>query len=86
LQTAEWLAEEHRRLRAELEGREQERSLLVNIGRDLERAGHCPAEVVHQRLSGLDQAFAAVRKEWALKADLLEQAINTKINYFSLQF
>uniref|UniRef100_A0A914LZG0 Uncharacterized protein n=1 Tax=Meloidogyne incognita TaxID=6306 RepID=A0A914LZG0_MELIC len=72
LQTAEWLAEEHRRLRAELEGREQERSLLVNIGRDLERAGHCTAEIVHQRLSGLDQAFAAAVQWHAFQREALQ--------------
>jgi hypothetical protein len=75
LQTAEWLAEEHRRLRAELEGREMERAELARLGQDLVNSEYCAAKEVDHKMAQLEAAFGAVRKEWALKADWLEQAV-----------
>lgn len=73
LQTAEWLAGEHQRLRAEMEGREAERKELAKAGRRLGEEGHCVVEEVALRLEQLREAFDAVRKEWTLREEWLEQ-------------
>ncbi|KAI3422187.1 hypothetical protein GPALN_012720 [Globodera pallida] len=75
LQTAEWMAGEHRRLKAEMDGRETERSELGKVGRMLVQEGHCPEAEVAQRLEQLDDAFRTVRKEWTLREEWLEQTV-----------
>lgn len=73
LQTAEWLAGEHQRLRAELNGRETERCELAKAGRALVEAGHCTAQEVDQRMPQLHSAFDDLRKEWKMREEWLDQ-------------
>ncbi|KAL3084189.1 hypothetical protein niasHT_039315 [Heterodera trifolii] len=75
LQTAEWLQGEHRRLMAEMEGRETEWRELGKVGRRLVEEGHCPEGEVAQRMAQLKDTFETVRREWTLREEWLEQTV-----------
>ncbi|KAI1720497.1 spectrin repeat domain-containing protein [Ditylenchus destructor] len=76
LQMAEWIQQEHLRLRAEIEARLSEYADIKNAGEALLIQNHYASGEVEARLKQVDNTYDAVKREWQLRNEWIEQIVD----------
>lgn len=76
LQAAEWIQQEHDRLRAEIEARQFEFCGIKDFGEDLLAKKHFASTEIEDKLGHVVDAYNMVKKEWKLRNEWVEQVVN----------
>lgn len=73
LQAAEWIQQEHHRLRAEIEARQSEYNLIKDFGEQLLTQKHFANAEIEDKIEHVVDAYDKVKKEWKLRNVWVEQ-------------
>lgn len=75
LQTAEWIQQEHHRLRSEIEARHSEFLEIKTVGDDLLSHKHYASNEIQDKLVAIQKAYGGLQEEWKLRNEWVEQVI-----------
>uniref|UniRef100_A0A915EMN4 Spectrin beta chain n=1 Tax=Ditylenchus dipsaci TaxID=166011 RepID=A0A915EMN4_9BILA len=76
LQVAEYIQQEHQRLRAEVEARHAEFLEIKSVGEQLLEEKHFASREIEDRLSHVDSAYDSVKREWKLRNEWVDQIVD----------
>lgn len=81
LQAAEWIQQEHHRLRAEIEARQSEFCLIKDFGEELLAQKHFANAEIDDKIEHVVDTYDKVKKEWKLRNLWVEQVFCIIIHY-----
>uniref|UniRef100_A0A0N4ZQ51 Spectrin beta chain n=1 Tax=Parastrongyloides trichosuri TaxID=131310 RepID=A0A0N4ZQ51_PARTI len=75
LQVAEWILTEHERLKAEIDGRENDFDEVITMGRNMIERGHYASNEIEEKIYHLKNSLKKLNKEWGLRNQWLYQVV-----------
>lgn len=86
LQSAEWIQQEHHRLKAEIDARQPECQQIKAQGAELLAQKHYASAEIEEKSRQLLEAYELVNREWTLRNEWVEQVrrhiVNSTKGYF----